>query len=73
MVLVIAGALLIFPQGLVALILYAVGTTEPLWFLALYVPEPWPIPVAVASIALGAVAWYGAWRLGRRPRPAGAT
>ncbi len=73
MVLVIAGALLVFPQGIVALILYALGTTEPLWFLALYVPEPWPIPVAVASIALGVAAWYAAWRLGRRPRPAGAT
>jgi ABC-2 type transport system permease protein len=67
----VAGALLIFPQGIVALILYVVGTTEPLWFLALYVPDPWPIPVAIASISLGVAAWYAAWKMGQRPQPAG--
>ena len=65
--LLLAGALLVFPQGIVALVLRATGSVERLWFGALYLPEPWPVPAAIASIALGVAAWYAAWRLGRTP------
>ncbi|GAA1613341.1 hypothetical protein [Actinoplanes couchii] len=44
----------LFPQGLVPLVMIANGDTERLWFAALYVDDPWRIPVALAFSALGA-------------------
>ncbi len=66
-VLLLAGALLVFPQGIAALGLRMSGSESKVWFAALYLPEPWPVPAAVASIALGVGACYLAWRVGRRP------
>jgi ABC-2 type transport system permease protein len=66
-VLFIAGALLVFPQGIVAIIIRLTGSESRLWFAALYLPDPWPIPAAIGAILLGLGAWYVAWRIGRRP------
>ena len=63
--LLIAGALLVFPQGIVALILRLSGSESRVWFAALYLPDPWPVPAAMA-ILVGLGAWYLAWRIGRR-------
>jgi ABC-2 type transport system permease protein len=69
--LLIAGALLFFPQGIVPIILSLSGSESQLWFVALYLPEPWPIPAAIAAIVLGCGSWYAAWRLGRVSRGGG--
>ncbi len=43
----------LFPQGLIPLWMIIDGSTERLWFAALYVGDPWRIPVAYAFTALG--------------------
>lgn len=43
----------IFPQGLVPMIMMAVGYESRSWFLALYVPEPFGWVVAGAMLAIG--------------------
>ena len=67
-VLLLAGALLVFPQGLAALGLKLSGSESRVWFAALYLPEPWPVAAAIAAIVLGLGAWYLAWRISR-PAP----
>jgi ABC-2 type transport system permease protein len=62
--LLLLGLLLVFPQGLAALILKLTGSVSKVWFAALYLPEPWPIPAAVGAILLGIGALFLAWRVG---------
>jgi ABC-2 type transport system permease protein len=62
----LVGALLVFPQGVAALVLRLSSADTKAWFVPLYLPEPWPIPAALGAIALGAGTWYVAWRIGRR-------
>jgi ABC-2 type transport system permease protein len=64
--LLLIGALLVFPQGLAALGLKLTGSDSKVWFAALYLPEPWPVPAAIGAVVLGLAAWYLAWRVGRR-------
>ena len=66
-VLLLAGALLVFPQGLAALALKLTGSDSKVWFAALYLPEPWPVPAAIGAVALGLAVGFLAWRVGRRP------
>lgn len=68
-VLLLLGALLIFPQGLAALGLKLAGSDSKVWFAALYLPDPWPVPFAVGAMMLGLAAWYLAWRVGHRAPP----
>ncbi len=73
-VFLLVGALLILPQGLAALALRLTGSDSKVWFAALYLPEPWPVPAAIGAVVLGLSAWYIAWRVGRRaPAMANAT
>ena len=65
-VLLLVGALLVFPQGLAALGLKLTGSDSKVWFAALYLPEPWPVPAAVGAVVAGLAAWYLAWRVGHR-------
>ncbi len=50
----------LFPQGIVAGVLKAVGTEHRSWFLALYLPGPWQWPCVAFMIALGAVMYLAA-------------
>lgn len=45
----------IFPQGLIPLWMIFSGSEIRLWFAALYLQDPWRIPVALAFTALGIV------------------
>ena len=65
-VLLLAGLLLVFPQGLAALILKLSGSDSKVWFAPLYLPEPWPVPAAIGAVLVGLAALYLAWRVGRR-------
>ena len=65
-VLLLAGLLLVFPQGLAALILKLSGSDSKVWFAPLYLPEPWPVPAAIGAVLLGLRVLYFAWRVGRR-------
>ena len=56
------GSIALFPQGLVALGIKLPGSDARLWFLALYLREPWQWPVIVTMIGLGLLAYYVALR-----------
>jgi ABC-2 type transport system permease protein len=43
----------LFPQGIVPLWMIFSGSENRLWFLALYLDDPWRIPVAAAFMLLG--------------------
>ncbi|MBN6054947.1 hypothetical protein JYK22_23625, partial [Nonomuraea sp. RK-328] len=43
----------LFPQGLVPLVMKVVGAPARVWFLALYLPEPWQWPTIVLMISTG--------------------
>jgi ABC-2 type transport system permease protein len=43
----------LFPQGVVPLWMILDGSENRLWFLALYLDDPWRIPVAAAFTLLG--------------------
>jgi hypothetical protein len=60
---------LIVPQGLVpiAFNLFGVDPQVRVWFAARYLPERLQLPAALACIALGGLAVWGA-RLVERPR-----
>jgi hypothetical protein len=47
------GCIALFPQGLVALAMLATGSSDQLWFLALYVAGPLGALTALAMIAIG--------------------
>jgi hypothetical protein len=64
----IFGSIAAFPQGIVALVMLAVGTTSRSWFLALYVPEPFGWAVAGAMLAAGATMLATVTAMARRAR-----
>jgi MFS family permease len=64
----IVGSLALFPQGLVPLIMKVTGEVERVWFLALYLREPWQWPTIALMIALGLACYGLAFRLLRRHR-----
>ncbi|MEW9528448.1 hypothetical protein [Microbispora sp. NPDC049125] len=50
----------LFPQGLVPLYMIFTDSPSKLWFLALHVPSPYQIPIAVAMSVLGfAMLYFG--------------
>jgi ABC-2 type transport system permease protein len=57
----------LFPQGLLPLAFLALGVDEQAWFASLFLAGAWRYLVAVAFIALGLGALWGALRLQRLP------
>lgn len=53
------GILGLFPQGLVPLGIKLSGSTDRLWFLALYMPDPWQWPVIAGMILIGLAGFGG--------------
>ncbi|GAA4605717.1 hypothetical protein GCM10023107_73130 [Actinoplanes octamycinicus] len=51
------GAILLIPQGILPLVFMLTGVEAKSWFLALYVPERFSVPVAVVSV-LGGIALF---------------
>ncbi|MEU4625086.1 hypothetical protein AB0G04_34570 [Actinoplanes sp. NPDC023801] len=47
------GAILLIPQGVIPLVFILTGVEVKSWFLAMYVPPRWGVPVAVVSILAG--------------------
>lgn len=68
---ILVGTLLLFPQGLVPLVLFLSRSDSRLWFLPLYLPPPWPIPAVLACIGCGIAAYWLAWRWWREAKEAG--
>lgn len=64
------GALPLFPQGIVATIMVAVGKSHFSWFLATYLPPAARYPVAIGFILLGLTMYGVALWLIRRGRSA---
>ncbi|GII58382.1 transporter [Planotetraspora thailandica] len=63
------GAIPLFPQGIVAGVMKANGSTEKSWFLALHVPDPYGWPVVVFMVLLGIAMYGGALWVSYKPRP----
>jgi hypothetical protein len=63
------GCVALFPQGIIALTMLAAGTSDDLWFLALYLPSPFGALAAVAMIATGLLVLRAALYLTLRGRP----
>ncbi|MFF2073821.1 hypothetical protein ACFVXG_03600 [Kitasatospora sp. NPDC058162] len=61
--LVTVGVLSTAPQGGVALAMSLLAPANRSWFLALYLPPGWQVPVASGFILLGAVCFVGVYRL----------
>ncbi|MFD8702759.1 hypothetical protein ACFV1W_09095 [Kitasatospora sp. NPDC059648] len=61
--LVTAGVLSVAPQGVVALGMSLLAPANRSWFLALYLPQGWQVPVAAGFVLLGAVCFFGVHRL----------
>ncbi|MFI9359483.1 hypothetical protein ACIG5E_00235 [Kitasatospora sp. NPDC053057] len=61
--LVTVGVLSAAPQGGVALGMSLLAPANRSWFLALYLPPGWQVPVAAGFILLGAVCFFGVYRL----------
>ncbi|MEU8262691.1 hypothetical protein AB0C02_18945 [Micromonospora sp. NPDC048999] len=47
------GSILLFPQGLLPLVFVLTGVDVKSWFLAMYLPREWGLPVAGVSILIG--------------------
>jgi hypothetical protein len=62
------GSIAAFPQGIVAMVMLAVGTSSRSWFLALYVPEPFGWAVAGTMLLAGATMLATLTALARRAR-----
>jgi hypothetical protein len=60
---VIVGCIALFPQALVPTLMKLSGDVERVWFLALYMPEPWQWPTIAFMFVLGGLALALAWRL----------
>jgi ABC-2 type transport system permease protein len=60
---VLVGCIALFPQALVPAAMKLADDSARVWFLALYVPEPWQWPVIALMALLGAGAFLFAWRL----------
>jgi ABC-2 type transport system permease protein len=65
------GAIPLFPQGIVAGVRKANGSSEKSWFLALHVPDPYAWPVVVFMVLLGVALYGGALWVSYRPRQRG--
>jgi hypothetical protein len=65
---IVVGNILIFPQGIVPLLLQWSGSDAHSWFIARYLPAEWQIPVSIVSVVLGLAEWYAVWSLARRYR-----
>ena len=67
---VLVGCIALFPQALVPAAMKLSGDVARVWFLALYLPEPWQWPT-IAFMALVAAGCFAvAWRVyaaARRP------
>lgn len=57
------GALALFPQGLVPVILLLTGADTRSWFLAMHLPEAWRGPGALMMLLLGGYLVYVSFRL----------
>jgi ABC-2 type transport system permease protein len=67
----VGGLIALFPQALVPAVFKLGDASSRLWFLALYVPEPWQWPCIVVMAGIGAGALVVAWRIrqgARHPR-----
>lgn len=53
------GVLALFPQGLAPLGVKLSGSTDRVWFLALYMPDPWQWPVIAGMILIGLAGFGG--------------
>lgn len=51
------GSIALFPQGLVPLGIKLSGGGDPVWFLALYLPDAWQWPAIAAMVLLGLVTY----------------
>jgi ABC-2 type transport system permease protein len=68
----ILGALCLFPQGVLPVVILLADADLKLWFLALYFPDPLRWPVAILMVLLGSLLLYHAIRLtikSSRPAP----
>ncbi|GAA5772298.1 hypothetical protein Aros01_08847 [Streptosporangium roseum] len=54
-----AGILALFPQGLAPLGVKLSGSADRVWFLALYMPDPWQWPVIAGMILIGLASFGG--------------
>ncbi|MET8625904.1 hypothetical protein ABZW30_19490 [Kitasatospora sp. NPDC004669] len=61
--LVTVGVLSTAPQGGVAMGMSLLAPTNRSWFLALYLPAGWQVPVEAGFILLGAACFFGVYRL----------
>ncbi|MER7845157.1 hypothetical protein ABTZ03_14570 [Kitasatospora sp. NPDC096077] len=61
--LVTVGVLSVAPQGGVALGMSLLAPENRSWFLALYLPAGWQVPVAVGFVLLGGGCFVGVYRL----------
>ncbi|MEU4119099.1 hypothetical protein AB0F71_31975 [Kitasatospora sp. NPDC028055] len=68
--LVTAGVLSTAPQGGVALAMSLLAPADRSWFLALYLPPAWQVPVASGFILLGTGCFVGVYRLIRAKQAA---
>lgn len=64
------GAIPLFPQGIVAVVMLANGKANHSWFLATYMPAAWRYPLAVVFIVIGVVMYGTAWWVARPTTPA---
>ncbi|MEU3454329.1 hypothetical protein ABZ671_12105 [Micromonospora sp. NPDC006766] len=62
------GSILLFPQGLVPLVFILTGVDVKVWFLAMYLPPLWGLPVAGVSIVIGIFLYSQAIRITVRNR-----
>jgi len=60
-VIITIGNILIFPQGIVPLLFHVFQVDVRSWFVALYLPQPYQIPVCLLAIVLGLTQWYAVW------------
>jgi hypothetical protein len=57
------GNILLFPQGIVALLFSIFHVDVRSWFVALYLPQPYQVPVCLVSITLGLTQLYAGWSI----------
>ncbi|WNV88670.1 hypothetical protein [Umezawaea sp. Da 62-37] len=56
----VLGFVMLIPQGILPVVFLAAGVQSKSWFLALYVPEPMNLPVAIAFVLVGGLlAFFG--------------
>jgi ABC-2 type transport system permease protein len=61
--LVLAGCILLFPQGIVPLIFKLIGSEAKLWFLPLYLPEEIQWLAIAGTISLALIMFAAAWSI----------